>query len=75
MSAIHPEAAGISRSAEQMRQYLRWVAPATLVAAPAIAGLAFYYPVPLLIVLASGTFGVVATVSRRPWSPRRSASG
>jgi signal transduction histidine kinase len=58
VSAIDRDAARISRSAEQMRQYLRWVAPATLVAAPAIAGLAFYYPIPLMIVLAAGTFGV-----------------
>jgi signal transduction histidine kinase len=41
-----------------MRQYLRWVAPATLFAAPTIAALAFYYPIPLIIMLASGTFGV-----------------
>jgi hypothetical protein len=58
VSTTDRDVARISRSAEQMRQYLRWVAPATLVAAPAIAGLAFYYPIPLLIMLASGTFGV-----------------
>jgi signal transduction histidine kinase len=58
VSAIDRDAAGISRGAEQMRQYLRWVAPATLFAAPTIAALAFYYPIPLIIMLASGTFGV-----------------
>jgi signal transduction histidine kinase len=58
VSAIDRDAAGISRGAEQMRQYLRWVAPATLVAAPTIGALAFYYPIPLMIVLALGTFGV-----------------